>query len=87
MRAVHLLSAWLSARAATAHPKQYTHEDGGVYSGTWRGRNKEGLGVYQYPSGARYAGEWRKNLKEGLGVYTFPKVWEAADTNQGILRR
>lgn len=55
-------------------PERYTHMDGGVYRGSWRGGKKEGLGVYAYPSGARYEGRWEDNLKDGLGVYYFPKA-------------
>ena len=71
---VHAGSYLLCATSQSAYPKNYRHEDGGVYNGQWQGRNKQGLGSYQYPGGARYAGEWRNNYKEGRGVYTFPKV-------------
>lgn len=72
--AVHAGSYLLCSASQSAYPKNYRHEDGGVYSGQWQGRNKQGLGVYRYPGGARYEGEWRNNSKEGRGVYTFPKV-------------
>lgn len=62
------------ASGGTKVPEQYTHMDGGIYRGHWRGGRKEGLGVYTYPSGARYEGQWRDNLKHGLGSYHFPKV-------------
>ncbi|KAI8472386.1 MAG: hypothetical protein J3K34DRAFT_209779 [Monoraphidium minutum] len=58
--------------AGPAFPEAYTHEDGGVYRGEWRGMAKEGLGVYRYASGARYEGEWRGNVKDGRGVYYYP---------------
>ena len=72
--AVHAGSYLLCSTSQSAYPKDYRHEDGGVYNGQWQGRNKQGLGVYQYPTGARYEGEWRNGLKEGRGVYKFPKV-------------
>lgn len=72
--AVHAGSYLLCSASQSAYPKNYRHEDGGVYNGQWQGRNKQGLGVYRYPQGARYEGEWRNNSKEGRGVYTFPKV-------------
>ena len=62
------------ARGGTAAPERYTHMDGGVYKGSWRGGRKEGLGVYTYPSGARYEGRWENNLKHGLGIYYYPKA-------------
>ena len=64
----------LCSTSQSAYPKNYRHEDGGVYNGQWQGRNKQGLGSYLYPGGAKYEGEWRNNCKEGRGVYTFPKV-------------
>lgn len=64
----------LCSTSQTAYPKNYQHEDGGVYNGQWQGRNKQGLGAYRYPKGAKYEGEWRNNYKEGRGVYTFPQV-------------
>ncbi|DBA94706.1 TPA: hypothetical protein ACH3X1_002264 [Trebouxia sp. C0004] len=63
----------LCSTSQSAYPKNYRHEDGGVYNGQWQGKNKQGLGSYQYPGGAKYEGEWRNNCKEGRGVYTFPK--------------
>lgn len=72
--AVSAGSYWLCGTSQAAYPKNYRHEDGGVYNGQWQGRNKQGLGTYQYPEGAKYKGEWRNNYKEGRGVYTFPKV-------------
>ena len=67
--------AWFAlSQSGTITPERYTHMDGGVYRGNWRGGKKEGLGVYSYPSGARYEGRWEDNLKHGLGVYYFPKA-------------
>ncbi|KAA6429169.1 MAG: hypothetical protein FRX49_00565, partial [Trebouxia sp. A1-2] len=63
----------LCSVSQSAYPKNYRHEDGGVYNGQWQGKNKQGLGSYLYPGGAKYEGEWRNNCKEGRGVYTFPK--------------
>ena len=76
--AVHAGSYLLCSSSQSAYPKNYRHEDGGVYNGQWQGKNKQGLGVYRYPGGARYEGEWRSNFKEGRGVYTFPKVTSPA---------
>jgi len=75
--AIALLATWLLsyalfASAGPAFPEKYTHEDGGVYRGEWRGLAKHGLGIYTYPSGARYEGEWRNGVKQGRGVYFFP---------------
>lgn len=75
---MHAGSYLLCSASLTAYPKNYRHEDGGVYNGQWQGRNKQGLGVYRYPGGARYEGEWRNNAKEGRGVYTFLKVTSPA---------
>ena len=72
--AVSAGSYWLCGSSQAAFPRNYRHEDGGVYNGQWQGRNKQGLGTYVYPGGAKYQGEWRDNYKEGRGVYTFPKV-------------
>ncbi|KAL0050422.1 hypothetical protein WJX82_010955 [Trebouxia sp. C0006] len=63
----------LCSTSQSGYPKNYRHEDGGVYNGQWQGKNKQGLGSYLYPGGAKYEGEWRNNSKEGRGVYTFPK--------------
>ncbi|DBA73584.1 TPA: hypothetical protein ACH3X1_011227 [Trebouxia sp. C0004] len=63
----------LCSTSQSAYPKNYRHEDGGVYNGQWQGKNKQGLGSYQYPGGAKYEGEWRNNCKEYRDVYTFPK--------------
>lgn len=63
----------LAASGGPAFPEEYTHADGGVYSGEWSGDSKSGRGVYKYQSGARYEGEWRGNLKDGRGIYYYPK--------------
>ena len=68
------MAVLLGRSTGTALPHQFVHQDGGRYSGQWRGQAKHGLGVYLYPSGAKYAGEWRDGVKDGRGVYTFPKA-------------
>ncbi|KAK9824667.1 hypothetical protein WJX72_012186 [[Myrmecia] bisecta] len=67
-----ILSYLCLGRAGSPYPAAYAHADGGVYRGQWRGRSKQGLGVYKYPSGARYLGEWLNNQKHGRGVYAYP---------------
>jgi len=77
----------LCSTSQSGYPKNYRHEDGGVYNGQWQGKNKQGLGSYLYPGGAKYEGEWRNNSKEGRGVYTFPKVSTCADDQLRICRQ
>ena len=77
----------LCSTSQSGYPKNYLHEDGGVYNGQWQGKNKQGLGSYLYPGGAKYEGEWRNNSKEGRGVYTFPKVSTCADDQLRICRQ
>ncbi len=38
----------LTASAGPAQPKDFKHEDGGMYNGEWRGMKKQGLGVYTW---------------------------------------
>ena len=64
---------YLMSTAGAPFPASYTHNDGGVYRGEWRGVEKNGRGAYQYASGARYEGEWRSNVKDGRGIYYYPK--------------
>lgn len=71
--ATNFASFLLFSSAGPAFPENFRHDDGGSYSGEWKGMLKEGFGVYSYPSGARYEGEWRDGRKEGRGVYHFPK--------------
>lgn len=59
----------IALRCAALLVPRRRHEDGGVYSGQWRGLKKEGLGVYRYASGARYEGEWRDNVKVGRAAW------------------
>ena len=71
---MHAGSYLLCSTSQSAYPRDYRHEDGGIYNGQWQGITKQGLGVYRYPGGAKYEGEWRNNFKEGRGIYSFPKV-------------
>jgi hypothetical protein len=56
------LSFLLYASAGPAHPKDFAHEDGGVYNGEWRGLKKAGLGAY------RWVG-WRCGAAAGGGCW------------------
>ena len=66
-------------------PPGFEHEDGGRYSGQWRGRNKHGAGCYVYPNGDSFEGGWQFNRKHGEGVYRFAQGgfyaggWEAGE--------
>jgi len=66
-------------------PPGFEHEDGGRYSGQWRGRNKHGAGCYSYPNGDSFEGGWQFNRKHGQGVYRFAQGgfyaggWEAGE--------
>lgn len=42
----------LAASAGPAQPKDFKHDDGGVYNGEWRALKKQGLGVYTWVAGA-----------------------------------
>ena len=52
-------------------PGKYRHQDGGIYSGEWKGFSKHGFGTHTYPSGSIYSGEWKDNVKEGCGTYRY----------------
>lgn len=44
--AAHGAAYLLYATSGPAFPDKFKHEDGGTYTGEWRGLKKEGFGVY-----------------------------------------
>ena len=43
------------------------YEDGSVYQGQFRGKDREGVGMYQYKNGDAYLGEWTNDQFQGEG--------------------
>ena len=44
------------------------YEDGSVYQGQFRGKDREGVGMYQYKNGDCYLGDWSNDQFQGQGI-------------------
>ncbi|CAJ1328922.1 unnamed protein product [Effrenium voratum] len=43
--------------------------NGNKYTGQWKGGQRDGHGVQEWPDGARFEGQWRNGLAEGYGKF------------------
>ena len=59
-------------RARCRRGRTYTYPDGGVFTGTWEFRERNGRGTLKYPDGRVYVGDFKGGLRSGKGVMTWP---------------
>ena len=50
---------------------QYKYENGDIYIGRWRNRQRHGKGIMSYSNGEKYEGYWENDCRHGKGIMSY----------------